>query len=203
MELIPILLLCAAVAYFGWKIYSGYRQGPDARPSKQGRSEGTTRQEAGSRPRQQQADERPYTLRRDADAKPQQRQASAGAQLMASAHHWDNDGYRDVAIVGESNYQHHLKQVVGTPDDNGVAVSCVAFLIPEPTNQYDANAVRIDINGGTVGYLSKSDAVKFHRRLKREELTGAITSCPAMIFGGKQASGARTPYGVWLEMHRL
>ncbi|TWI65183.1 hypothetical protein IP91_02590 [Pseudoduganella lurida] len=165
MAELPALILLAVVAYFGWKIYSGYRDGPDARSPKQ--------------------------------------KVPAAPRAHIAAHHWENNGYREVEVVGESNYQPHLKRLVGTPDENGVAVACKAFLIPEPANQYDRNAIRVDIDGGTVGYLAKANAALFHQRLKDHGVAGATTSCPAVIFGGKKMDRVRTPYGVWLEMKRL
>jgi hypothetical protein len=133
---------------------------------------------------------------------------SSGSSPSPSAtatvsHRWENDGYREVEVVGELNYQPHLTRLVRAPTDAGVDVDCTALLVPEPSNPYDSNAIRIDIDGGTVGYLSKANAVSFHERLARVGQSGKTTSCPAKIFSGKKTDGTRTPYGVWLEMKRL
>jgi hypothetical protein len=124
-------------------------------------------------------------------------------QARAVARHWENNGYREVEVVGESNYQAQLTRIVGNPNDDGVDVPCLALLVPEPTNPYDRNAVRVDIDGGTVGYLARQDAVLFKQRLDSHGLSDATTSAPAVVLGGRKIEVGRTQYCVWLEMERL
>ncbi len=60
---------------------------------------------------------------------------------------------------------------------------CVAHIIPEPTNRHDVNAMRVDIDGMTVGYLSRKDAVTLRKRLREQGVDGPV-SASALIVGG-------------------
>ncbi len=62
-------------------------------------------------------------------------------------HLFDPPGRRGtVEVVGESNYQGSLQVIAGGFDMNGPAVrDHIAVLLPEPTNPYDRNAVRVVI----------------------------------------------------------
>jgi hypothetical protein len=69
-----------------------------------------------------------------------------------------------INVVGEASYQTELIKVSGTPRRNGRLASFTksADLVPEPNNPHDRNAVSVRIDGVTVGYLSRADAVQFH-----------------------------------------
>jgi hypothetical protein len=54
------------------------------------------------------------------------------------------------AVAGESHYQANIRRVA--------AVGKPVQLIPEPTNKYDRNAVRIDVDGLTIGYIPRDIA---------------------------------------------
>ena len=59
-----------------------------------------------------------------------------------------------MSVVGESHYQPALQHITGGRDCHGdftKAVAVSAVLVPEPTNPYDRNAVRVDIDRMTVG----------------------------------------------------
>jgi hypothetical protein len=101
----------------------------------------------------------------------------------------DWSGYGFLGVVGESQYQPALL---------GVAKRgrfCEAALIPEPDNPFDVNAVVVQINGATVGYLPRSHARRYQRRL----LTLAQPiRCPAKLIGGTHD---KPSFGVLLD-HR-
>jgi hypothetical protein len=61
---------------------------------------------------------------------------------------------RRLEIVGESHYVPHLKALLSRGD------SWDAYLIREPKNPYDANAVAVHIDGGCVGYVCRDDALE-------------------------------------------
>lgn len=63
--------------------------------------------------------------------------------------------FYDQEVAGESNYHAALLSVVGSYSRDGHRHECVATLIAEPENPYDTNAVRVTIEGETVGYLPK------------------------------------------------
>ena len=103
-----------------------------------------------------------------------------------------------VSVVGESHYQPALQRITGGRDcqgdfSNAVAVSAV--LVPEPINPHDPNAVRVDIDRMTVGYLAREDAADYQPPLRDLQSRGALGWCPAFVMGG----GNRL-YGVFLRL---
>lgn len=100
----------------------------------------------------------------------------------------------DFDIVGESHYQENLKWLVGESAPAGDKYVEKATLILEDDNPYDEDAVRVDIEGLTVGYLSRVDAIAF--RAKECE-----RQCHAAIVGGfEMDDGSRASYGVKLDL---
>ncbi len=116
-----------------------------------------------------------------------------GAELVRLA----GDGR--VSVVGESHYQPVLKaaargRTVAEGDlDNAIPVTAV--LVPEPNNQYDRNAVRVDVEGHTAGYLSRETAVQYQPVLLQLQAKGQLGWCPGRIMGG-----GRRSYGIYLHM---
>jgi hypothetical protein len=102
-----------------------------------------------------------------------------------------------IPVVGESHYQDTIEEVCGGRTPEGADRECEAELIPEDDNRYDANAVRVEIDGRTVGYLARPDAVDY-RRLHRRRLM----RCPAVIRGGwDRGVGDRGSFGVCLDLY--
>jgi hypothetical protein len=102
-----------------------------------------------------------------------------------------------IDVVGESNYQDVLIAIAGNHGDSPPEGVVIASISPEPTNKYDNLAIRVDINGGTVGYLSREDA-RSYRKLFSNNLN---TQCNAEIIGGYvMRNGERAMYGVRLDM---
>lgn len=104
-----------------------------------------------------------------------------------------------IGVVGESHHQPALKaaargRTVAEGDlDNAIPV--VATLVPEPENKYDRNAVRVDVEGRTVGYLPREIAGDFQPVLRRLHAAGKVGSCHARIMGG-----GRRNYGIHLHL---
>lgn len=114
---------------------------------------------------------------------------------------WEPTDYHEFEIVGESHYQAALQRLAGDHDGQGEAIVCTAILTPEDHNQYDNKAIRVDINGLTVGYFSRDDARSFRRRLGAKKLTGQATLCNALIKGGHtMKNGEYANYGVSLAL---
>jgi len=90
-----------------------------------------------------------------------------------------------VDVVGESFYQAELAEIAGGKSAEGCSLQKWAYLIREPSNPYDRNAVAIFIDGRCVGYLSRGDAVEYGRLLDdmwdRYSIRGV---CRASISGG-------------------
>lgn len=97
-------------------------------------------------------------------------------------------------IVGEAAYQNALDQLAGGKTDAGVHVKKWATLIMEKNNPFDPNAVRVDIEGQTVGYLSRHHATRFRKTINRSNCVA-----PALITGGWKRSGGQGHYGVKLN----
>ncbi len=70
------------------------------------------------------------------------------------------DGWGHLGGVGESQYQPALRRVPRT------GRVCWATLVPEPDNPFDSNAVVVQIECETVGYLDRRDARRYQRRLR-------------------------------------
>jgi hypothetical protein len=98
---------------------------------------------------------------------------------------------RYVDVVGESHYQGGLDRIGGGRTGSGARVTDhVALLLPEPTNQYDENAVRVylqpsqDGDAAIIGYLSREDAVAYRPVIDRVAERGEVMLCRASLKGG-------------------
>jgi len=100
------------------------------------------------------------------------------------------DGYGYLAVVGESQYQLALRLI---EEKHGRI--CWAKLVPEPGNPFDRNAVMVEIDGHTVGYLSRAEAKRYQRRLLP---LPAPMQVPAKLIGGERD---KPSFGVLLD-HR-
>lgn len=99
-------------------------------------------------------------------------------------------------IVGEQSYQNNLKKIAGPKEDKSKFFECYAKVSSEPFNQYDKNAVKVEINGLTVGYLSKSEAAKLAGRVINKTV-------PAVINGGWKDEEGTGSYGVKLAINSV
>ena len=105
-------------------------------------------------------------------------------------------GDYDFDIVGEASYQQELEAIVGCRDDDSAEYMTQARLLPEPTNPYDENAICVTIEGKTIGYLSRKNAVEYHRRIGSRP-----TICDAMIIGGwERGKRGQGHFGVKLDI---
>ena len=104
-------------------------------------------------------------------------------------------------VVGESNYQQALERICGGVTRDGVEKLTTATLVLEDSNPYDKNAVRVDISGSTVGYLSRESAKSYRRRLKKEGVSSQTQQCPALIRGGwDRGQNDKGSFGVRLDL---
>ena len=103
-------------------------------------------------------------------------------------------------IVGELHYQPAIKLLAGANDEHVRSKEYRAFLIPENDNPYDDKAIRVDIEGMVVGYLSREDARNFRRRLGAKKLVNQITACNAHVTGGRTRNGQKCVYGICLNI---
>jgi HIRAN domain len=102
-----------------------------------------------------------------------------------------------VNIVGESFYQPALVAITGRRKWVEVHHDCTAILVLEPQNPHDPHAVRVEIDGRLVGYLSRTDAASYGPCLKELAKHHKRPYCQAFIKG--RGPGADTPnMGVFL-----
>jgi hypothetical protein len=107
-----------------------------------------------------------------------------------------------VAVVGESHYQAELERICGGRDEHGAHHECVALLVPEDTNEFDPNAVRVDIDGLTVGYFSRPAAKRYRPIADQLRSEGKVGAAAAIIVGGWDRGGDdRGHFGVQLDMN--
>lgn len=94
------------------------------------------------------------------------------------------NGRMDVPVKGTSYRQPEIGALCNDDGIDGVNQRCTAYLISEPTNQYDPNAVRVEIGGKPVGYLPRSIAASLQDWLQGNGYTTIKAHCDAMIVGG-------------------
>ena len=99
-------------------------------------------------------------------------------------------------VVGESHYQENLSSLYRSHGGTEHDVKAVATLVPDDSNKYDKNAVRVEINRQQVGYLNRQMAVEF-----RAAIGSASGKCSAKILGGFiMDDGETASFGVKLNL---
>lgn len=98
----------------------------------------------------------------------------------------EGDGRYCLEVAGEPHYQNYLKSLYRSYLKEGGKQELIAKLHYENNNPNDKNAIRVVVNGGTVGYLSREDAKLYRKRLGKAGKEGRIISCNAKIFDGKR-----------------
>jgi hypothetical protein len=108
------------------------------------------------------------------------------------------DGAFGFRVVGTGKHQMELGTIAGGRTEDGVEHYCGALLIPEPSNQYDPESVRVVMAGQTIGYLRHDEGVTFKASLAQGQYAGA--ACAAKIVGGWDRGGDdRGHFGVRLD----
>lgn len=110
---------------------------------------------------------------------------------MANVIRWQGDDTFDQEVVGESHYQEDLRKLAGGERRKYLT----ARLVCESDNKFDAESVRVEIGGKTIGHLSRDDAREHRALLMRAGQRGAIVELPAVI-----ATGERGVSGVYLSV---
>lgn len=99
-------------------------------------------------------------------------------------------------IVGEQSYQNNLKKIAGPKEEESKFFECYAKVSSEPFNQHDKNAVKVEINGLLVGYLSRGEAAKLAGKVVNKTV-------PAVIDGGWDDGDSIGSYGVKLAINNV
>lgn len=109
-------------------------------------------------------------------------------------------GEYNVNVVGESFHFNALEELAGNHGSDSAHVRCSAKLILEDNNEKDANAVRVELSGKTVGHLRREDAAMMRRMVKRLHLPVNNLTCSAIIVGGFiKRDREKADYGVKLD----
>lgn len=111
------------------------------------------------------------------------------------------DGNVRVEVRGESNFQEALEDICGGRCETGHSLAVTAYLVCEPTNPYDSNAVKVLVDGHLVGYVAREAAQVLAPVLAALEHVGAQATCAGEIVGGWDRGGAdKGHFGIWLTM---
>jgi len=97
-------------------------------------------------------------------------------------------GYFYTKISGVSFYQSTLKKIYRSNLYINESMLFDAKLVLEDDNFHDSFAVRVDLDGQTVGHLSKNNAIIYRENLSKAGLTEHTILCPAKIFKYKSKS---------------
>lgn len=103
-----------------------------------------------------------------------------------------------VDVVGESHYQAAIRAACNWKPDTDTLFECMAELVPEPTNPYDPNAIKVTIDGACVGHLSRQDAVTLGPTIREAIQRNGNGMCRAVIAG--HANGDTDNLGIFLHL---
>lgn len=123
-----------------------------------------------------------------------------GAKKSTQVLYIAGPGTHSLDVVGESHYQKTLETICGGHTREGHRKVVEATLICEDDNPKDKKAVRVDIQGNTVGHLDRDDARQHRKNLRRNGCAGADVTCSAMVVGGwNRGKGNIGYFGVKLD----
>lgn len=105
-------------------------------------------------------------------------------------------GHELVNVAGESHYQEALRAIAGAAP-GPIRVETTAHLVPEPENEYDPNAIRVEIEGQKVGYVPRDLAAAYAPALAPITDRGRVPACEALVAGRE---GPDPVLGVFLRL---
>ena len=103
-------------------------------------------------------------------------------------------------VVGEASYQPVFEAICGGKCESGYDLAVVAALVPEPTNPYDKNAVMVQVNGASVGYLSRADAIAYGPVVAKAGRHSAVLAHARIVGGWKRGKRDEGHFGIWLDL---
>jgi hypothetical protein len=111
-----------------------------------------------------------------------------------------NNAY-DFKIIGEAAFQENLLRIAGSKQEKAKCVKLDAIIQAESTNQFDAQAVRVQINGYTVGYFDRQTAMDFKTTLAARQIApGTVFKANASIVGGWKDHKSEGDFSVYLDI---
>ena len=85
-----------------------------------------------------------------------------------------------LTLRGESHYMPQLRQLLARGS------RYTAVLVRDPHNQFDPNAVEVQIEGTRVGFVAKEEAAIIAPRLDAMARSGQLAAFPVDLVGGDQ-----------------
>ena len=114
------------------------------------------------------------------------------------------DSTYETDIVGEVNHQDTLEGLCRARLPGGVYQFETARLVVSDRVDSNKNAVRVEVRGRLVGYLSVADTIRYRRYLNAKGKSAAHGQCQAVIKGGWISSdGRHGPFFVALDLPAL
>lgn len=112
------------------------------------------------------------------------------------------DGTYAMDITGEENYQTALEDLGGPRLPEGVhQVETARLVIADNRTGSNRNAVRVEIRGQLVGYISLQDTIQYRHYLRTRGKSNVYGQCSALITGGwVTPDGTQGPYYVALDI---
>ena len=118
-----------------------------------------------------------------------------------STYLWPKLNEYDFVVVGESHFQSSLAQIASKYGSSTAQQECFAHLIPEDDNEFDNKAIKVAVDGLTVGYMDRENARSFRQRLGKKGWAGQTTYCQALVVGGGNLPNGETRlYGIQLDL---
>lgn len=105
----------------------------------------------------------------------------------------------DQEIVGESHYQEQLRWLTGPTATGECNTRALATLEFEPSNPHDKSAIRVTIDGQTVGYISRNDQASVRSLMHYVRRTNNVVTCPAKYVGGTDGKMIGVYLSLWEE----
>ena len=117
--------------------------------------------------------------------------AAAEVRIDAEA---DGDELVEVEIVGEGHRQDVIERIAGPKEAEGKQMPVGLTLRCEPMNEYDANAIRVEVYGQQVGFVAADVAARMSPAMC--ERTGQVLEGRGLVVGGWRDSAGEGSYGV-------
>lgn len=142
---------------------------------------------------------------KDEQAKKDFNRLKAGDTLpcpeQASYHLLQGNNQYNFHIIGEAAFQENLLHLAGRKQEKAKCIKLNALIQAEPTNQFDAQAVRVQINGYTVGYFDRQTAMDFKTTLAARQIApSTVFKANASIVGGWKDHKSEGDFSVYLDI---
>lgn len=105
--------------------------------------------------------------------------ASQGRSGQANPLMLRGRGWFSQQVAGESHYEKALQRLAGRGTGER---EVIALLERDPRNRYDANAIKVLIDGNQVGFLPREDAAMYQHALALVEQMGRAATCRARLW---------------------